>query len=163
LTGRDQDDEIMSVTVSGPVAQDDSMSRRKPRAGGPRARRSFTPAQKLQLLAGYEQAAAAGEGGAFLRREGLYSSLITEWRRARDGGLLQGKDAGQSVGRPTAEQAEIARLKRELAVKDKKLATTEAALAIMGKAHALLEAISESEQEPPVPDAFRRPNRRGGS
>jgi transposase len=152
------------MTVAGPVAQDGSMSSRKPREGGPRPRRTFTPAQKLELLAGYEQAAALGEGGAFLRREGLYSSLITEWRKARDGGLLQGKDAGESVGRPTPEQAEIARLKRELAVKDRKLATTEAALEIMGKAHKLLEAISESEAEqPPVPEAFRRQNKRGGS
>ncbi|GLY20059.1 hypothetical protein Kisp01_70730 [Kineosporia sp. NBRC 101677] len=70
------------------------------------------PAQKGQLLAGYEQAVAAGEGGAFLRREGRYSSLVTEWRKACDGRLLQGKDAGESVGRPTPEQAEIARLKR---------------------------------------------------
>ena len=53
------------------------MSRKKgPRSGGPRARRSFSPGQKLELLAGYEQAVAAGEGGAFLRREGLYSSLM---------------------------------------------------------------------------------------
>ncbi|GLY20084.1 transposase [Kineosporia sp. NBRC 101677] len=140
------------------------MSSRKPREGGPRPRRTFTSAQKLRLLAGYEQAAALGEGGAFLRREGLYSLLMTEWRKARDGGLLQGKDAGESVGRPTAEQAEIARLKRKLAVKDRKLATTEAALEIVGKAHKLLEAISESEAEqPPVPDAFRWRNRRGGS
>jgi hypothetical protein len=64
------------------------MSRKKgPRADGPRARRSFTPGQKLELLAGYEQAVTAGEGGAFLRREGLYSSLMSEWRRARDAGL----------------------------------------------------------------------------
>ena len=115
--------------MAGPVAQDGSISSRKPREGGPRPPRTFTPAQKLELLAGYEQAAAAGEGGAFLRREGLYSSLITEWRKARDGGLLQGKDAGESVGRPTSEQAEIAHLKCELAVKDRKLA----ALEIMGK------------------------------
>lgn len=91
------------------------MSRKKgPRSDGPRARRSFSPGQKLDLLTRYEQAVAAGEGGAFLRREGLYSSLMSEWRRARDAGLLQGKPAGETVGRPSAEQAEIARLRREL-------------------------------------------------
>ncbi|WP_405095572.1 IS3 family transposase [Micromonospora sp. NBC_01412] len=111
------------------------MSRKKgPRSGGPRARRSFTPGQKLELLAGYEQAVAAGEGGAFLRREGLYSSLVSEWRRARDAGLLQGKPAGETVGRPSAEQAEIARLRRELELARSKLARTETALTIMGKA-----------------------------
>ena len=44
----------------------------------------------------------------------------------------------------TKEQAEIARLKKELAARDAKLATTQTALDIMGKAHALLEQISKS-------------------
>lgn len=131
------------------------MSRKKgPRSDGPRPRRSFSPAQKLDLLTRYEQALAVGEGGAFLRREGLYSSLMTEWRRARDAGLLAGKAPGESVGRPSAEQAEIARLTRELEVTRAKLARTETALQIMGKAHELLEEISRSE--PDVPEAFKR-------
>lgn len=131
------------------------MSRRKgPRSDGPRPRRSFTPAQKLDLLAHYEQAVAAGEGGAFLRREGLYSSLVSEWRRARDAGLLAGKAPGESVGRPSADQAEIARLKRELEVTRAKLSRTQTALEIMGKAQELLEEISKSE--PDVPDTFKR-------
>ena len=129
------------------------MSRRKgPRAGGPRSRRSFSPGRKLELLAGYEQAVAAGEGGAFLRREGLYSSLMSEWRRARDAGLLQGKPVGETVGRPSAEQAEIARLRRELERTQSRLARTETALVIMGKARELLEEISRSE--PDGPDVF---------
>lgn len=129
------------------------MSRKKgPRAGGPRARRNFTPGQKLDLLTRYGQAVAAGEGGAFLRREGLYSSLMSEWRRARDAGLLQGKPAGETVGRPSAEQAEIARLRRELQLAQAKLARTETALTIMGKARELLEDISRSE--PDGPDVF---------
>ena len=80
-----------------------------------------------------------GDGGAYLRREGLYSSLISEWRRQRDAGVLDGKRPGEKVGKLTAEQAEIARLKRELERANKRLATTETALFIMGKAHSLLE------------------------
>jgi hypothetical protein len=57
----------------------------QPRTGGP-TRRSFTPAQKLEHLAAYEAAAAGGNGGAYLRQQGLYSSQITEWRRVRDAG-----------------------------------------------------------------------------
>lgn len=53
-------------------------------------------------------------------------------------GLLQGRAAGESVGRPSAEQAEIAALKRELEVTRAKLTRTETALQIMGKARELL-------------------------
>ena len=115
---------------------------------GPRSdrplRRSFTPVQKVEHLAAYEAACETGQGGAYLRSEGLYSSQITEWRKLRDAGLLTGKQAGERVGKPSAEQAEIARLRRELDRAERRLATTETALLIMGKAHALLEQISES-------------------
>ncbi len=72
---------------------------------------------------------------------------MSEWRRARDAGLLEGKSEGTPVGRPSPEQAEIARLKRELEVTRSKLATTETALDIMGKAQELLASISKSEQQ----------------
>lgn len=133
------------------VINDGEMSSSSPRAGGPSRRRSFTPAQKLDHLTAYEQACQEQQGGAYLRREGLYSSLISEWRRLRDAGVLEGKAAGEAVGRPSAEQAEIARLRRQLAASQQKLATTETALDIMGKAHALLEQISESAPEEPKP------------
>jgi transposase-like protein len=126
------------------VVDDGAMSSESPRAGGPRRRRSFTPAQKLEHLAAYEAACESSEGGAYLRRTGLYSSLISEWRRLRDAGVLAGKPPGAKVGRPNGEQAEIARLRRQLADRERRLATTETALEIMGKAHALLEQISES-------------------
>ena len=119
-----------------------------PDPGGPRSdrpsRRSFTPAQKLAHLAAYEAACQTSQGGAYLRSEGLFSSQITEWRKLRDAGVLAGKQAGERVGKPSAEQAEIARLRRELDRAERRLATTETALVIMGKAHALLEQISES-------------------
>ncbi len=120
-----------------------------PRAGGPSRRRSFTPAQKREHVAAYEAACGDGNGGAYLRAQGLYSSLISEWRRLRDAGVLDGKDPGTSVGRPSAEQVEIGRLRRELADKERRLAGTETALEIMGKAHAYAgdrcqEAVSSS-------------------
>lgn len=138
------------LSSSMPIVDDEAMSgSASPRAGGPSRRRSFSPAEKLEYLAGYEAACAKSEGGAYLRRQGLYSSLISEWRRLRDAGLLQGKDPGAKVGRPSAEQAEIARLRRELADSKRRLATTETALEIMGKAHALLEQVSESATDQP--------------
>ena len=79
-----------------------------------------------RLMSAYEQACEHGEGGAYLRREGLYSSLISEWRKQRDAGVLAGKRRGEKVGRLSAEQAEIARLTRELARANKRLSTTDA-------------------------------------
>jgi len=151
---------VLSTVTS--LADDGAMdgSASSPRSGGPSRRRSFTPAQKLQHLTAYESACEQGEGGAYLRREGLYSSLISEWRRLREAGVLEGKDPGAKVGRPSAEQAEIGRLRRELADRERRLATTETALEIMGKAHALLEQISESAEhtgtEQPAPRRKKR-------
>ena len=141
----------MSSSTLTRVHDDGGMDASQPRLGGPTRRRSFTPAQKLDHVAAYEAALSQGGGGAYLRREGLYSSQITEWRRLRDAGVLAGKSAGARVGRPSAEQAEIARLRRQLYVAQRRLSRTEAALSIMGKAHALLEDICESAPEQRVP------------
>ena len=115
-----------------------------PRSGGPTPRRTFTPAQKLDHLSAYEDAATRREGGAYLREHGLYSSQILEWRKLRDVGVLTGKKPGEKIGRLSAEQTEIAKLRRQLAQAQQRLATTEVALTIMGKAHELLEEISKS-------------------
>jgi transposase len=125
----------MSSSTLTAVPHDGRMDPSQPRSGGP-TRRSFTPSQKLEHLASYESAATSGTGGAYLRQQGLYSSQITEWRNLRDAGVLAGKSAGARVGRPSAEQSEIARLRRQLDLAQRRLSRTEAALDIMGKAHA---------------------------
>ncbi|MHA7245176.1 IS3 family transposase [Paeniglutamicibacter antarcticus] len=109
------------------------MSSSGPRSGGPTPRRSFTPAQKLEFLTQYEEACTRQEGNAFLREQGLYSSQMTEWRKQRDAGVLQGKKAGEAIGKLTVEQSEIARLRRQLEVSEGRLKQTEAALGINGK------------------------------
>ncbi|GAA5052492.1 hypothetical protein GCM10023318_25190 [Nocardia callitridis] len=59
-------------------------------------------------MTAYEQAVEAGQGGAYLRREGLYSSLMSEWRKLRNAGVLEtNKPAAKKVGKLTAEQAEL--------------------------------------------------------
>jgi hypothetical protein len=103
----------MSSSTLTTVPHDGGMAASQPRLGGPTRRRSFTPAQKLDHLAAYEAAVTQGSGGAYLRREALYSPQITEWRRLRDAGVLAGRPAGARVGRPGAEQSEIARLRRQ--------------------------------------------------
>ncbi len=136
----------MNGTGSVQSGDDGGMDSSHPRAGGPSRRRSFTPAQKLEHLAAYEAACQTHQGGAYLRREGLYSSHVIEWRKLRDAGVLEGKNPGQRVGRPTKEQAEVARLRRELETTQRRLASTESALVIMGKVRELLETVSESSE-----------------
>jgi transposase len=113
-------------------------------------RRTFTAQYKQQVLAAYE-AAPDGEKGAILRREGLYSSLISEWRRARDAGALAGLK--QPVGRPAADprDAQIARLQKEKAKLEKELATSRFVVDVQSKLHALLETISEGADTEPGP------------
>ena len=96
------------------MRDDGSMDSSGPRGGGPTRRRSYTPAQKLDHLATFEAACQHSEGGASLRVEGLYSSQMTEWRRLRDAGVLASKKSGDKIGRPSADQVEIARLRRRL-------------------------------------------------
>jgi transposase-like protein len=75
-------------------------------------RRTFTAKYKLQVLAAYD-AAPEGEKGAVLRREGLYSSHIVDWRRARDAGALAGLSAPRGRPRRDPREERIARLERE--------------------------------------------------
>ena len=53
-------------------------------------RRRFKAAYKLRILREAESCKASGEVGALLRREGLYSSSLTQWRKQRDRGELEG-------------------------------------------------------------------------
>src|SRR3984957_130690 len=54
------------------------------------SRRTFTAPEKLRILKEADQAAGTGEIGAILRRHGLYSSALGEWRRQREAGTLGG-------------------------------------------------------------------------
>jgi transposase len=121
------------------------------------SRRVFSPEYKLAIITEYENA-PNGEKGAILRREGLYSSHVIEWTRARDAGALgaatvdKPAPAGQR-SKKTAEQIELERLRRTNEKLQADLKKTRMALDIMGKAHALLEELSESadNESPPRP------------
>jgi flagellar motility protein MotE (MotC chaperone) len=133
------------------------------------------PEYKLRMVAEYDRATEAGERGALLRREGLYHSHIIEWRKARDAGTLvarpaaerpeglQGKENGEQAARrrrrrgtaASADQAEVERLRRQNEKLAKDLARTQAALELMGKAHALLELLSESAEQTREPGSSR--------
>ena len=115
-----------------------------PRAGQPK-RRAFTAAYKARILQEYDQLQTGRERGALLRREGLYSSHIADWRKSRDTGAVNAL-ADKPAGRPSrsTEAVEIERLRKENEKLTAELTRTKAALEVVGKAHALLELLSES-------------------
>jgi transposase len=116
-------------------------------------RRVFTAEYKKRILDEYDSLpGSGGERGALLRREGLYSSLLTDWRRARDAAVsdaLSGHRSGGPKPKKTAEQAEIDRLQARNERLEAELERTRLALEISGKAHALLEMLSESAATDP--------------
>src|SRR3954469_16273500 len=117
--------------------------------GGPRyhkspVRRVFSPEYKLAILAEYDGATETGEKGAILRREGLYSSLITDWRRQHRQGLLKAALGRGDGGRGGPSLSEVARLRAENERLRNKLAQAEVIIGVQGKVHALLEEISKS-------------------
>ena len=107
-------------------------------------RRVFTAEYKLAILAEYDRCTETGEKGALLRREGLYSSLLTDWRRQHRQGLLKAA-LGRSDGeRNRTSLSELKRLQVENERLRVKLAQAEAVIEVQGKVHALLEEISKS-------------------
>lgn len=113
-------------------------------------RRSFTAEYKANILAEYDACAkGSDERGALLRREGLYTSHLSEWRRQADAGAQQGL-ATKSKKRRTAAELELERLKKRNERLETELKKTKLALEITGKAHALLEMLSESAENDPT-------------
>ena len=79
-------------------------------------RRSFSAQEKLRILEEADACTAPGEVGALVRREGIYSSYLTRWRRARERGQLDGLKSKKRGPKKSADQAlaeENAALRRE--------------------------------------------------
>jgi transposase-like protein len=102
-------------------------------------RRKFTAEYKLGIVEEAERATDPGAIGALLRREGLYSSHLVEWRRLREAGALGAlsKKRGRKPTRnPLAE--ENCKLKAELVQVKKKLQQAEIIIDVQKKVSALL-------------------------
>ena len=104
-------------------------------------RRRFSAKYKAQILAEYD-ALDRSERGAFLRREGLYHSLITKWRHLRDEGAIEA--LGRAPGREKADprDREVARLEKEVGRLTTELDTSRKVIEIQGKLSALLEQLA---------------------
>lgn len=76
-------------------------------------RRRFTAAEKLRILREVDACQGSGEVGALLRREGIYSSYLTTWRRQREAGELDGLAPRKRGPKPDPQAIELAKLRRE--------------------------------------------------
>jgi transposase-like protein len=141
-------------------AHDEAVGDDAPRLPGKPRRRSFTAEYKLRVVAEYDACAGDGDKGALLRREGLYSSHIVEWRRARDNAATAGLDRPH---RPKAspDAAALAKATKRIERLEADLKKHKLALDIAGKAHALLEMLAESatDDTAAATDPAQRPKR----
>jgi transposase-like protein len=116
-------------------------------------RRRFTADYKQRILSEADRAKGSGRIGALLRREGLYSSLITTWRRERAAGVLQGltpqRRGPKSKRDPVAEQ--VQKLQRDNDRLSEQLRKAEIVIDVQKKVAALLGwpiATPDPEQKP---------------
>lgn len=110
-------------------------------------RRRFTAEYKLRILQEADACTRPGEVGELLRREGLYTSHLTYWRKQRRDGAL--RELGQSRGRKPADKRdqEIADLKRRNDRLEAELAKARKVITIQGNVSALLEQMLGTEGE----------------
>jgi transposase-like protein len=122
----------------------------------PRPPRQYTAAYKLRILNEYERLDKAAKG-ALLRREGLYTSLISEWRKQRDKGALGALGEATKPGRPPTDPLkwENQRLRVENQRLRAQLAKQAKVMEVQGELSALLSRLAASsagaEQEPGEP------------
>ena len=115
-------------------------------------RRRFTAAEKLRILDEADACAKTGQQGALLRREGLYSSHLSEWRRARERGELDAltpKKRGRKALAPNPLEKEVTELKRALEKAEARARKAEALVELQKKISQLLgiaQPTTEDEQ-----------------
>lgn len=112
-------------------------------------RRTFSAEYKLGILTEAECCCEPGAIGALLRREGLYSSHLTEWRRQRASGGLQAGSAKVRGRKPMPAAQEVVRLQRENERLRGQLAQAELLIGAQKKlAQALEQALTDKSEAP---------------
>jgi transposase len=106
-------------------------------------RRRFTAQYKLEIVREADACTRPGQVGALLRREGLYSSLLTEWRRARDSGALEALERPRGRKAPHPLQTENAELRRRAERAEAELVKAKRVIEVQGNVSALLGELLE--------------------
>jgi transposase-like protein len=106
-------------------------------------RRRFTADYKLAIVREADACTRPGEIGALLRREGLYSSHLVEWRRARDAGALEALQRPRGRKPPSPLEAENAALRHRAERAEAELAKAKRVIEVQGNVSALLGELLE--------------------
>lgn len=133
-------------------APDPEHQPRKRRKGAGKAKRRVLTAEfKKKILAEVDACTEPGQISAILRREGLYSSHLAEWRKARERGTLEalGKKRGRKPDPETAVRRENERLKAQIARLESKLATAETIIDVQEKLCTLLGLETDPNESKP--------------
>jgi transposase-like protein len=104
-------------------------------------RRRFSAEYKLRIVREADACTAPGEIGALLRREGLYSSHLTQWRQARDAGALEALQRPRGRKRADPREPEIAQLRRRAERAEGELVKARKVIEVQGNVSALLEEL----------------------
>jgi transposase-like protein len=113
-------------------------------------RRRFTSKYKLSILEQADQCAGSGEIGALLRREGLYSSHLSTWRRLRRNGTLQGLAAhkrGPKANPNAAQVREISGLQKQIQKLQSDLSKAHTIIDVQKKLSTLLAMTADNENQ----------------
>ena len=113
-------------------------------------RRQYTAEYKLRILREVDACQGYGEIGALLRREGVYSSSLTNWRRQRERGELDGLSPQKRGPKPDPQAVELVRLKREVERLRERLRKAEMIIDVQKKVAQMLGEASE-ETDPDEP------------
>ena len=123
------------------VVDDDGERRPDPEVLEKPKRRQFSAAYKLKVLENADRCTGMGELGALLRREGLYHSYLTAWKRQRDMGLLAGlspKKRGRKIKPVNPLSGQVKKLERENARLQRELEKAVAIIDVQKKISALM-------------------------
>jgi transposase len=101
-------------------------------------RRRFTAKYKLRILEAAEACTKTGEVGALLRREGLYTSHLSQWRRQRASGALEALGRPRGRPKPNPLEKENAQLRARVERAEAELARARKVIEVQGNVSALL-------------------------
>ena len=140
VAGREPERSESDRSATGSKAGPELIAHPDPEVVAQAKRRSFTADYKQRILLEADRAKGTGGVGALLRREGLYSSLLTTWRRERASGVRQGLAPQKRGPKPKRDpvQEEIQKLQKDNARLTEQLRKAEIVIDVQKKVGALL-------------------------